>query len=468
MPDVLQFVDTIAAIPTVRMDLNDDIRWNVNYDGTSFDPPPRGVARAGTPLIDGERLSAGNYLNRRLRLRLELITPTAAAQFDELQRLHRELDRPFNFLRWQPAGTAQPVFFRTLWSADQSIEHYPGPGTLRIVDVQVEADPFAYGERVNLPFGFFRQDPATGGCVQDVAGDDILGDVPTPAILTIAAADVIGNGPSALAIRRRGTPSNLPGVLQAESMTLGTGATLQTNDATMSGGGSNYVRVSFGTPAMTDRLTSAVFPAVASRDARGMYRMFLRYRRSDATSVFKVELKQTSGTATATNTAVTLPATTDRRWADLGLFQLPFGADPVVFSVSGLERAARGTVFTVRAERVSGTGTLDLDCLYPVPADDRLALITWPTSTGPTSMIVDATPHIDMVYPIGSAGEVYAREHIDRSGGLPMLTPGQDTRIVFLLNAAGNASTVSDDLTSGIRMAVSYFPRYLYMRPATT
>lgn len=145
MADILRFVDALTGSANLRLDLNDGAKWAVKYDGTDFSPPGLKASYAGTLLVDGETLTASAYENRRIQLHLELIGSSVDDVAAELQKLHRELDRPVNFLKWQPDGMTHPVFFRTLRSAGNRIRDYPGPGLLRTVEVAAEAEPFAYG-----------------------------------------------------------------------------------------------------------------------------------------------------------------------------------------------------------------------------------------------------------------------------------------------------------------------------------
>jgi hypothetical protein len=259
-----------------------------------------------------------------------------------------------------------------------------------------------------------------------------------------------------------------PFVLQAEAMTGGTDTSIQANDAVMSGSGQNYMRCTFATvgSTMTTRLTSAVWPTTAAVENRGTYRVFLRCRKSVSGNDINVELGWVFGASSGSNPEVALPATTNRRWIDLGLVQIPFAADPVYDGLSGVELPARGGVFTVAAQRTSGSGNVDFDALAFVPADDRFALVSWPTTSGPVAAVVDATS--ETVHYLGVDASVYARELASLAGRFPYLTPNQDNRVFVLLNAGGSASSISDDITSTVAVTPSYYPAYLYVRPAAT
>jgi hypothetical protein len=458
------FVDSIAASPTTRLNLNDGSTWTLLDRGTEFPPPSLRRAVVSNLLVDGAHIAASAYDNRQLTLRLNLQTASEDTSATQLQTLFRELDRPYNILKFAPTGATNPVHFRTFRSDASAVREVLASGGLRELEVTLWAEPFAYGTKVTGSPATVTNDPAATWYV-DVTS--VKGDVETPAVLTITYSGVEDKGPTAFAVRRHGTPSSAPVVLQAEAMTGGTNTTIQANNAVWSGAGQNSMRCTFGTATMQDRLTSSVHPSSASTDARGVYRVFLRGAKTVAGDVINVQLRQTSGTQTATNTAVAWPAsTTNRRWVDLGLVQIPFGPDPIYDGLSNVEAAARGTIFTVRAERTSGSGNLDFDVLAFMPADDRFCMVSWPTSSGPTSMVVDGPA--DLVYPIGGSGEIYPQELVARTGGLPMLSPGQTNRIYALLNAGGDLSTVNDDITSTISVTASYWPRYLYVRPAST
>lgn len=470
MAHTVAFVDSIVTSPTTRLNINDGSTWTLLDSGTQFPPPLLRRASASTLMVDGAQVPAAAYDNRVLKLNLRLNAASEDASATAVQNLFRELDRPFNFLKFQATGATNPVYFRTFRSDASAVREVLPSGSLREFEVELLAEPFAYGPERVLSTATVTNDPAaaSNGCFFDISAANVIGDVETPLMLKFDFTDVEDKGPTAIAVRRRGTPSSAPFALQAESMTGGTDTTIQANDALMSGSSSNYMRCTFATVAgtMTTRLTSSTFPSSASVDARGVYRVFLRYRKSVSGDTINVQLGWSFGSTAATNREVRLASTTNRRWADLGTVQIPLGADPVYDGMSGVQLAARGAVFTVAAQRTSGSGNLDFDVLAFVPACDRFALVTWPTSSGPTYAVVDGTT--DTVYNLGASDEVYPREMSALAGMFPHVTPNQDNRVYVLLNAGGDASTANDDKTSAVDIIPSYFPRYLYVRPATT
>lgn len=462
----VQFDNLTISSPTQsRLDLNDGSTWTLLDTGTEFPPPPLKRAMASTLMTDGARVPAAAYDNRMLNLRLRLTAASEDASATALQNLFRELDRPFNILKWQPANATHPVFFRTFRGGAEAVREVLPSGAGREVDVTLLAEPFAYGLKKTLTTSTVTNNPASS-CYFDI--DSPLGDVETPLILQLDYTQVDDKGPTAISVRRRGAVSLTPFVLQAESMTGGTDTSVQANDAVMSGSGSNYMRCTFATvaAAMTIRLTSSTFPTLPAVENRGTYRVFLRCRKSVSGNAINVQLGWTFGATSASNREVALPSTTDRRWIDLGLVQIPFAADPQFDGLSGDEIPARGGVWTVSAQRTSGSGNMDFDCLAFVPACDRFALVSWPSSSGPVAAMVDSTS--ETVHYLGADGSVYPRELASLAGRFPYLTPNQDNRVFVLLNAGGSASGISDDITSTVDVTPMYYPAYLYVRPAST
>lgn len=606
LPYIVQFVDRIAATPTVRLDLS--ATWVVQRE-SDLSPPPLQRAYAGSLLADGRPVTAAAYGNRTIQLELLLRDGVSEDQAAAaVQALAREVDRPGNFMRWQP-GTTQPAFFRTLRAEFGRV--YWDAVTKRCT-VQIPAEPFAYGLRVDLAASTVYNDPATPGAALnanpyfetsaaswtalggtfarstlqfhqgaasglltpdgvtattqlrsesvaatagatytlsvwmrcavarnvtlkfrynsvsststtvalaattwtlvtlsdiapagttdiqlavdmgstppvghtlhvdeaqigmvgavgangmffDLAGSQLLGDVETPLFLSVAATDVISSGRriSAVGVRRRGTPSSTPHLLQAESMTPLTGTTLQPNDSLMSGTGSNFMRAASFT---VNPCVTTTHPAAPSVDVRGTYRVFVRTRKGVAGDTIRLRLSaNTGGTYTVLGDWATLPTDTTVRWIDLGLLQLPLGADPAVDGYSGASLGVVGVNFAVAGERTSGASYVDLDCVLLLPADDRLALIKWPEDAGPVSLIVDAAA--SQIYGVNAAGQVASTAPAELSGGLPLVSPGQDTRIFFALDV-GATSLVGDDKTETTVITPYYWPRYLYVRGA--
>ena len=223
--------------------------WAVRYEGTDFSPPPLKQAWSNTLLVDGERLSAAAYANRQIHLSMDLMTSSQDENAAELQKLWRELNRPSNFLMYQPQGASQPVFFRTFRSSNTRVTDFP-VGAMRQVDVTIDAEPFAYGLKEPQSTVTITNDPASGTNPMYFDVPSPKGDVETPLYMAVQGSAVVklinaGDPParpmSAIAVRRRGTPANTPFLLEGEAMEplSQTAAVRDTGSSTMSGSGAS-------------------------------------------------------------------------------------------------------------------------------------------------------------------------------------------------------------------------------------
>ncbi|HEU4542193.1 MAG TPA: hypothetical protein VFR23_13780, partial [Jiangellaceae bacterium] len=166
----LDFVDSIAANPSVRLALASGPTWIINPDETDFSPPPIREAVAQTLLADGGVVPSAAYDFRRIRLGLFLADDTPDAMAAALQALHRELDRSGgNILRWHQ-HTTNPVFFRTYRASASSVRHLGRDGTRQRIAVDLRAEPYGYGPKETLPPVVVSNDPANAanGCWFDI------------------------------------------------------------------------------------------------------------------------------------------------------------------------------------------------------------------------------------------------------------------------------------------------------------
>jgi hypothetical protein len=477
----LAFVDSIAAAPTIRLTIHSGPAgpW-ILRDGSRFDPPPLRRSIPQSLLADGAAPTSAAYDNRTISLRLQLHDRGTQMDADpaatHLQALMRELDRPTNILKLQ-AGTSAPVFFRTYRSGPDTIDWDP---VNREATMSILAEPAALGLEEVLSGVVVTNDPAAAanGLFLDITAPK--GDVETPLFLTVSNG-VVGTGRrrSAISVRRRGTPSATPLFLQAESMSLATNVTLPGADATMSGAGSNYARISYtGTTALVQRLsTTTRFPSTASIDARGTYRAFVRVKQNTGTDVHTMRLRHGGADVQITNATVTLPqdvgaGAPTRKLIDLGIVQIPTGYDPVERGMSGVELATEGVFLAIDAGRTSGSGTLDVDYLMLLPVDDlaRAMFIDWPANATVTDFVVEGGTS-PSVYARNASGQVTSTQAVEIAGLGPMITPGVTNRVFFHRDVGtGTSSTGSgDSVTATTTLTPSYFPRYVGgFRPATT
>jgi hypothetical protein len=491
--DILQFVDSVSATAALRLDVNDGVTWILEAPSVDFSPPPLQRALAGTLLTDGQVQSGSSYGNRTLRCTLSLTTspPSADTAATQHQILNRELDRDFNIIKWQPAGATSPVFFRTMRSPVTAAHPISPLNTSGVFAVEILAEPFALGLREDVAVVTVNNDPAAGsnGLFFDVSG--VKGDVDTPAVIECAAASqkcmmlVLG-------VRQHGTPSDLLHFVQAESLTLGTDTTNPGGgpDATMSGATlNNFVRTSFATDATMvwrTRFTLSGLTAAQRQAIRGTFRLFAVVRRSVSTDTIKFAVSAdvtASGVDFTGLTQVTFPAggsNTVRTLVDLGLVNLN-RAVPAGVGYATTAQAPAGIGFTIGASR-TGTGTLDWDYVMLVPADESLMLASNGLGGGtvPTTWVLDGVNE-SSYFPESTASPFAGTVGLQDAppgaapyglaGGFPQLRPNHANRIIMtsVVDArAFGVSPLSIDKTVTMPLTVSYWPRYLYIRPATT
>lgn len=467
MAAIIDFVDSISATPTTRINLNDGAIWRTVLNGSDFSPPPLRRTTNANMFSDGDYISASSYGNRTVGLKLQLVAADPDAVAEQIQALTHELDRPTNLIRVWRDGATKPVFFETYRSTTDDIAEQLK--THRQCMLKIAAKPFALGLKETIAATAVSNDPATG-CYIDIPYP--AGDVETPLYLKIDAADVIAAGrrQSAFAMRRRGTPGNMPWIIQAESMTRAANTTLPGADATASGAGSNYARASSLTSSYVTRLTSAVFPSSASVDARGKYRVYARVRKTSGTGEVRVRLSISPDGTTEyvpDTVGVILPDGTAWRWADLGVIQIPIGYDPVVSGPDNVPLATRGIEFRLQIALTANSSNLDVDCMVLMPADDRMCRVLWPGVSGPTTMVLDSSNR-PRVYGLGSSGETYSTEIPALDSGTPMITPNGYNRMWMLLDT-GTTSTAGDSISNSSDVTLEYYPRYVsIVRPAAS
>ncbi|WP_194821313.1 carbohydrate binding domain-containing protein [Micromonospora sp. S-DT3-3-22] len=148
----LQFVEGVAAVPVVRLDVNAP-GWTIRE--ADFGMPQLNRALVSTLLGDGDRYPAAAYGNRTLTLTLRYDGASADDAAAQIQRLYRELDRLTNVLLYRP-GTSSAVFFRTFRCGPDSVQWVP---FTRQVRAAIPAEPFAVGPRETLPQVVVANDP---------------------------------------------------------------------------------------------------------------------------------------------------------------------------------------------------------------------------------------------------------------------------------------------------------------------
>lgn len=462
MPAIIQFVESPTGAPPVRLDINDAVTWFCQ----DFSAPPPRLRRneSSNSMRDGGIVGSASYENRTLTLELTLLnTSTEDAAATELQKLWRELDRPVNWLKYQREGMTKPVFFRLFRSDASDFEELWTTPVARNITLELLAEPFALGLRETLGPFTVNNDPAAGSNPGYVDISGVVGDVATEAIYWNTSY----NRAAALMSVRHGDFSDIRPSFQAEAMTLGTDTTNPGGgpDAAMSGTGvNNFVRTSFSTTAaMSSRLSGSVYSTPFSGQS-GTWVIYGAVRRSDATSVMRVGLGPFTGTAPSEFT--TLPQSTSRQLVRLGRFSTEGGGNYQARSLTNPN-------VRIYAERVSGTGTLDWDCLFLIPADSAMLEGRSATTTGNASGNDVFDGIADRTFAISSGGSpvILATElaPISSAGRIPQLMPNVTSRLFFLTSSQWDATGLRvHSKTESNSLTIYYWPRYLHVRPVSS
>lgn len=458
--------DMVTSSPTVNLNLNSAPYYVGAYN---LDPADYDQGWASSPLRHGDRPTRSRAPNRVLQIEVHITSATPDLQATAIENLGKQI-AVNNILRVQfGAAASSAVFFRTFADPKYAATIRNRLTSASSINLSIIAEPFAYGPRVEVtgsPFTVSNNPAAaTNPCRFDLAS--ILGDVETPLLLVATSTGASGT-PSGLvskrvhiSTRRRGTPGNYSNVIQGEDCAQGTGAVV-TVDAAMSNGSKS--RIGFGTPGMTLRL-SDTFPGngTSNVEARGEYRVYGRMAKSIAGDTISVQLGYGAAAGSAIlNDAVTLPAgAAGPYWVDLGKVPVPQWADPVTIGFSGVPTKVLLAFLGLYAARTAGSGSLDVDCLYFMPADELTVIADFPADAAVYA--VDATTD--------AGGSIYSTPTtldeilttatppaIVGGGGFPELIPGITNRIHLLrqVDPAGAVDAIGDTTT----VRAYYWPRW--------
>jgi hypothetical protein len=456
MAMTLKFVDQPVATPATLFDLNDKIDAAIDM-GQTFDisPPPLKKSVSGNNMQDGGQLTAAAYQNRILQFDVQL-GPQGAHSVSQkeqlLTELTMELSKPSNLLMYKASPTSAPIFFQTIRSDSYVVNSGGGSRKGWNLRCQVEALPFGLGVRHSIVNGVtITNDPASGTNPARLDITGVKGDAPAPAFINLGASF---GATSYFIFSQRTRDTTITPFVQAESGTLGTDTTLPGNDAAFSGAGSNYARTSFTTATMTTRLTLTI-----PTQSKGTYRIFARIRNNTATTTYQVQTNF-PGTSSFSGPIVEFSLTSGAiSVIDLGLFDFPFpAAAPSQFGYSRLAASSYpAQTMQIQAARTSGTGTLDFDYLYFMPADERLLTIQGVAALG--RIIIDG-PN-ERAYGMSSGSDPFgvtrvldnAGALVPSFGGFPNLVPGVTNRW-FMMRAKNHV------ITNTYVISVDYWPQY--------
>jgi hypothetical protein len=229
----------------------------------------------------------------------------------------------------------------------------------------------------------------------------------------------------------------------------------------MSGG--SKLRITPGTVTHVIRANDT-FPAngTATVEARGEYTVYARLAKTVAGDVWTAQLRYgVDSVAPVQNDIVTLPLVAGPFWMNLGKIPVPPWSDPMSHGFSGVLTKVLMPWVAFYAGRTSGSGSLDIDCLYFMPADDQTVIVRWP-STDTTYAIDGTTDEGGAAYAINTAlDEVITTAEppqIVGGGGFPEVIPGQTNRIHFLRHVDPTGTV--DALTNTTTVVAYYWPRW--------
>lgn len=474
MATTIQFVDRVDAAPTVRLNLNSRAAGlMVAPEGIDFSPPPLRRATSSSMLEDGDRVTAAAHGNRVLRLPIQTVTIGTDAVASVVQQLGRELDRPSNWLKIQLDGATKPLFYETLRAPDYTWQMLRLLADTGMATLEIPARPYALGLREDVSIGTVSNNPASGGCDFSVPAANVIGDVETPALFRFTATAGVLGALVVLGRRARYTSSSIALFNQAEAsgVALGPDTTTQSNDATASGSGSNYVRTTFaGTLGYVNRWRS-VFPptteANITEEHRGVFKGLARLRRSNTTSNVEAGWALGVSGSELLLPRFTVPKTTGWRSVDLGDFS-PQQLGPDTWGYSGIPLRPGGAQVSMFAGADAAVN-LDFDRVLFVPADECVTILRIDTTLPPstTTVVVDGPQNRQYVATtdVTTSTVLATSAAVRRAGRLPMLAPGRENRFMLAYSALDGA----DDITNSTSWTVSYWPRYLgVIRPVSS
>ena len=471
--DVIQFVDSIASSPTVRLDLNDGVNWNT---ADFYAPPPRlRRSMSSNAMTNGAVASSSVYEQRVLTITCSIITASQDTAATELQKLARELDRDTNYLKWQVNGLSSPVFFKTERADFTDAVVVQASKAYYEVTIEVLAEPLALGLRETLSIGAITT--ATG--YFDVSSANIKGDAAAPFILTDSAPDSgFTQGTSAnaslywLLARSTRSATSQPIRTEANTLTMGTDTAVSGSDAV----------TTFASTSSATRLTWSPTGATAAAMG-GTYRLMVGATLSTVTTSASMNISAKYGSGSVANldcansfTGYPIDPTGSRKYLfDFGL---------ISFTAAEAMALAPRVELIASVSSITNTRTLTWDFVYLVPTDEAATLAkatylpagsmpgggSYPTAS---PMVFDGVE--DSVY-IASSTSIFSTATpvlpgwVSYSGAIPTLLPNTNNRFAYMRYADPQGAppfTEYSNAASGT-LTLYYHPRYLLLRPASS
>lgn len=486
--DLLQIVDAISASPTVLLDLGNESPYGAA--ATSIPPPPLRRTVSSSMAADGDHISSSSYANRQITLTFDLIQTSQDAWAASWQTLARLIDQDIFWLKYQPTGMTKPVFFRCFRADATDIEDIAGATAYRRPTITIPADPAAYGLPEDVTFTI-TDDPSSGTNRQRYTFGTVIGDLEAPLLLASTGAtdfDIANTLFFSSHAFRTVTQTHLSRSLT--ELTSGTDV-----GATVAGAGANYFDAnykscSFATTTAATRFSGNFTTALTP--IPGEYRVFMRVlvaagAVTSFTMTTSLHIVGSSGgvsgdTVDDVVTSMSRQVGVDTPYLiDLGVYPIPNGGARYSPGVGPSPISTPAPYFNITAS-ASAAIPVRFDQLTLVPvrtnytAAARSAFMhvpSVPIAAG-NFVVYDAdndaiTPVFDSTttspftgLPTGPTGGGFGNL-AEFAGGLPTVVPGCTNYFTVLYQ-------VESDPTFGVGNAFTarYYPRYLYVRPATT
>jgi hypothetical protein len=470
---LLRFVDQPSLTPTVLLEVGPYLL------AREFDP--------GVPEFSGSPLSIGaedGYRTARMRLQAGTSYADAAAFSNAFVQ---QLLKPHGWLMFQYDSMRKPMFLRYYRTQTQAADWTNAALGIFEFPIALTCDPYLTGEPITLgPYTITNNPRAGSGNPAFLALPAIKGDAAAPVALSVVpSVEWSGWRPLFSMIGHSGI--TMPGgggytvpivwPVNGAGFTAGTDtAAFSANAAYVAGG---FRTVSFATQAgLVTRLSGDV-PTVPPP---GTYKVLLRAVRSDTTTTWAARLGQNYGVIftawgdTKTMGRTTSPANGFATYLDLGQFTMPYGS-------AGLDESDIGATATpniaLQIQRVTGTGTLNIDSLVLIPTElakapyDAKTAMVWFPKFGVDSnrtLVLDGLNNRNRVYNFGTSLAEGIQTNIQ--GGYLWVWPGMTNLFQMLhqtaySNAGGTTNTDIDSVTATASVQFVYSPRWLHLRPDT-
>lgn len=201
-------------------------------------------------------------------------------------------------------------------------------------------------------------------------------------------------------------------------------------------------------------------------DQRGTYQILLRAKMSD-TSVARVKMAYglRSGGVIQSPVFRSRQVISGTAWSlyELGTAKMPPSRIPTGYDF-------RNLTFGLYAERISGAGSLDMDCLILIPIDDSGIKFT------SSSSISGSSGQMGEVFTLAS-GELYATAHFSSGQTIYSVVPKPQGNVPWSLPANAEAPLLviaANDATTGaikgktLDVTYTYIPRWRTLRGNST